>query len=277
VYGVDRNVYHLFRRFWGRVERVIRQTYPDKQIEFIIDPKMVYIDRDKILTHDLLEQAGVPVTNTIKDLTVENILENISATRGVFIKSRYGAEGKGITRVRSQEWMTNYDVIRHCPANHENGQQWPFVDITGDKAFLRDLLSRDVIVEREILCVKKPGIGKFDVRVHVVGGKVVHLFVRHAGAQDVVTNWSQGGEVEHTYKDILTTKQIASVVAVSELAAKTLDSRFIGIDCMFDCEDPDQAIVVEAQCLCDFPKPEACNLGEVLVRHIIASQDKKRK
>ncbi len=277
VYGVDRSVYHLFRRFWGRVEKVIAQSYPDKRIEFVIDPKMAYVDRDKILTHDLLKQAGVVVTETITDRTVDGVLRNVSAARGVFIKSRYGAEGKGITRARLNEWTTNYDVKRHRPANHGNGEQWPFADITGDRAFLRDLLGRDVIVEREILCVKKPGIGKFDVRVHVVGGKVAHLFVRHAGAKDVVTNFSQGGGVEHAYASVLTPAQIASAIAMSESAAKALNSQFIGIDCMFDREDPDQAIVVEAQCLCDFPKPEACNLGAVLARHIIASQGKKEE
>ncbi len=277
IYGVDRDVYHRFRRFWGRAERAIKRAYPDKRIEFVIDPKMVYVDRDKILTHDLLERAGVNVTATIQDRTIEGVLRDVSATRGVFIKSRYGAEGKGITRARSHAWTTNFDVRRHRPANHANGEQWPFVDITGDKAFLRDLLSRDVIVEREILCVKKPGIGKFDVRVHVVGGTVVHLFVRHAGARDVVTNFSQGGNVDHAYASVLSPAQIASAIAASESAAKALHSQFIGIDCMFDREDPDRAIVVEAQCLCDFPKPEACNLGAVLARHIVASHGKNRK
>jgi glutathione synthase/RimK-type ligase-like ATP-grasp enzyme len=132
-----------------------------------------------------------------------------------------------------------------------------------------------VIVEREILSAKKTGIGKFDVRVHIVGGKVVHLFVRYAGAQEIVTNWSQGGTVEHAYASILSPAQIISAIKVSEASAKALNSRFIGIDCMFDRDNPDQAIVVEAQCMCDFPKPEACNLGEVLVRYIIASHKKK--
>ncbi len=277
VYGVDRGVYLKFRRFWARVERAVKQVYPDKRIEFIIDPKMVFVDRDKILTHDLLEQAGIPVTATLKKHHLETVLQNVSEKRGIFIKSRYGAEGKGITRVRSGEWTTNYVVKRHRPFNHPIGKKWPFTDVTGDKAFLRDLLDRDVIVEREILSVKKPGIGKFDVRVHVVGGKVVHLFVRHAGANDVVTNWSQGGEVEHVYQNILSKEQIASTISVSEAAAKVLGDQFIGIDCMFDAEEPNQAIVVEAQCMCDFPKPEACNLGEVLVQYIIALQKKQKR
>jgi hypothetical protein len=270
VYGVDRDVYNRFRRFWGRVEKTLNRVYPDKRIEYIIDPKMVYVDRDKILTHNLLEQEHIPVTTTIDARTIEEVLRHVTSKRGVFIKSRYGAEGKGITRIRSNEWTTNYAVKRHQPFNHQNGKRWPFVDVTGDKKFLRDLLSRDVIVEQEILCEKKPNIGKFDVRVHVVGGKVVHLFVRHAGSQDVVTNWSQGGKVEHTATEILNLTQIKSAITVSEASAKVLNSQFVGIDCMFDQDHPDQAIVVEAQCMCDFPKPEACNLGEVLVRHILS-------
>lgn len=271
VYGVDRSVYDRFRRYWGRVERALRGTYTDKKLDFVIDPKLVFVDRDKILTHDMLAKAGVPVTETIADRSVEGVLAHVTAGRGVFVKSRYGAEGKGITRLRKNSWKTNYAVRRHRPANHGVDEHWPFADVTGDVGFLRDLLSRDVIVEREILTVKKPGIGKFDVRVHVVGGEVVHLFVRHAGSDDVVTNFSQGGGVEHTYASVLSKAQIASAVSASKAAAHVLGNRFIGIDCMFDREDPDQAIVVEAQCMCSFPKPEACNLGELIARHVMDS------
>lgn len=271
VYGVDRSVYERFRRYWNRVERALRKTYPDKRLDLVIDPKLAYVDRDKILTHDLLEKAGVPVTRTIRERSVEGVLAHVTAGRGVFVKSRYGAEGKGITRLRKHSWRTNYAVKRHQPANHKTDEHWPFVDVTGDTAFLRDLLSRDVIVEREILTVKKPGIGKFDVRVHVVGGKVVHMFVRHAGSNDVVTNWSQGGGVNHTYDSVLSKAQIASAAAASRAAADVLGNRFIGIDCMFDRENPEQAIVVEAQCMCSFPKPEACNLGELLSMHVVNS------
>lgn len=269
LYGVNRDVYLRFRSYWGRVAKKVLKLYPEKDVRFVISPDAVYVDRDKILTHDILEKAGVRTTRTLVTRDLTEILREATAKRGVFVKCRYGAEGKGITRIREGEWVSNYVRKGHEPANHPKDTRWTFTDVTGDRAFVNKLLAKDVIVEREIVTVRKTDIGKFDVRVHVVGDKVVHMFVRHTGRKSVTTNWSQGGTAEHDYASILTKEQIASATKESLKAAKALGAEFLGVDCMFDVDAPNDAIVVEAQCLCDFPKLEVCNLGEKLVRFII--------
>lgn len=270
VYGVDRTPYDRFRRYWKRVERKIRELYPDKDIDFVIDPDYVYVDRDKRLTSEILREHGVRVTEAIASRDVDEVLSEIRPDRGIFIKSRYGAEGKGITFLTKRKWKTNYRVVGHKPRNHGVTGLWPFTDVTGDRRFLRALLAHDVVVEREVVPPTRQKGEKVDIRAYVVGGRVVHIFSRHARKSKVITNWSQGGRVNDDVHEFLTQDQIDEVKAQAILSAEALNSRFIAVDVMFD-KDGGPPYVIEAQCMCSFPKPEVCMLGEELVRHLMRS------
>lgn len=270
VYGVDRMPYERFRRYWKRVEGKIRELYPDKDIDFVIDPNYVYVDRDKKRTSEILKEHGVRVTEAIASRDVDGVISEIRKDRGVFIKSRYGAEGKGITYLSKRKWKTNYRIASHRPKNHGVTGLWPFVDVTGDRAFLRNLLKLDVVVEREVVPPVRQHGEKVDIRAYVVGDEVVHIFARHAKKSKVITNWSQGGRVNDDVSDLLSPGQIDEVKAQALLSAEALSSRFVAVDVMFD-KDGGPPLVIEAQCMCAFPKPEVCMLGEKLVRHLMKS------
>lgn len=268
IYGVDRRPYERFRRYWNSVEKKVRELYPDKKLNFVINPEYVHVDRDKKLTSRILADHGVHVTEAILTRDIDEVLAEVRKDRGVFIKSRYGAEGKGITRLSKRKWKTNYRVAGHKPKNHGVTGLWPFVDVTNDRRFLRNLLSLDVVVEKEVIPPSRQRGEKMDIRAYVVGDEVVHIFARHAKRADIVTNWSQGGRVNDEIRSLLTPRQIADVKKQALLSAKALKSHFIAVDAMFD-KDEDLPFVIEAQCMCSFPKPEVCMLGERLIRHLM--------
>lgn len=264
IYGVDRKPYILFANYWKRVEKKIRTLYPDKEIDFVIDPEFVYIDRDKKLTSQILAEHGVKVTEAITSRDVDEVIAEIQKDRGIFIKSRYGAEGKGITFLSKRKWKTNYRIVGHKPKNYGVTGIWPFSDITNDRIFLKNLLKLDVVVEREVVSPSEKKDEKYDIRAYVIGERVVHIFARHAKKSKIITNWSQGGIVNDDVREILTAKQIKDVKKQALLSAKALKTRFGAIDVMFD-KDGGEPYVIEAQCMCSFPKPEICMLGKELV------------
>jgi glutathione synthase/RimK-type ligase-like ATP-grasp enzyme len=248
--------------FFGEEEDRLQNFYSSHRLSFIVNPKIAALDRDKMAIISLLRAAGIPSTKPVKK-DLSSILSAVEPGKGVFIKCRYGAEGKGITYLGFDRWCTNYRINGGLE-NYGVHDPWPFTDITGKEELLGQLLKLEVVVEQEIT---PPGEEKFDVRLYVVDGKVPHFFERRNSKEKIITNYSQGGRIKH-YPN--TAIPLSSIEQIKELAIQTADAlgfRFLGVDCMFD-ESFSNPRVVEVQTFTDFPDVRKFNLAEYLAQHL---------
>jgi hypothetical protein len=266
VYGTSNESYRIFSSFWVDVKGALERKFDDKKISYIIPPESAPIDRDKIGTHDLLEKNNVSTTKLIPK-NLGTIIE-VANESGVFIKARYGALGKGITYLSNGGWFTNY----HCGQNnrienYEDGERWKFTEITGNKDFIKRLIDLEVIIEEEI---KPPFLNearKFDVRSYIVFGDTPHMFIRENDSKEIITNFSQGGSINHYPEKELTNESIFLLKEESKKTAKALNTNFLGVDLMFD-KDFEHIKVLEAQTFAGWPKIRPCNLPKYLAGKI---------
>ncbi len=266
IYGVSKQSYEIFKEFWQDVKNNLGKRFSDKNVSYIINPDYAALDRDKIKTHDLLKKAGVATTITLpKNL---EIILNISKNEGVFIKSRYGALGKGITYLSKKGWFTNYKIGRkNNVENYLDIKDWKFSEITENKDFLKNLLDLEVIIEKEI---KSPNLNpgkKFDLRVYSLYGESPHMFIKENYEKNIITNFSQGGKINHKYKEILPEKTINLAKEQALRASKCLNSNFLGIDIIFD-KNLYTPKILEVQTFTGFPQIKYCNLSKLLANKI---------
>jgi len=281
IYGTSKRVYEEFEGFWQDVREATETGFPDRNISYVINPDFAAIDRDKIATHDLLEEKGVRTTTKLpRDLTT---VMDIAGERGVFVKARYGACGKGITYLSPQGWFTNYKIgegntlenhVADLETTGRSGDpleaEWNFVEITGNRDILKRILDLEMIVEEEITPPQlKEGV-KFDARAYSIFGKTPHIFVRENGVKSIITNFSQGGTINHRYKDVLPEDAVSLIERETSRAANALESQFLGVDVMFE-KDLQSPRVLEVQTFTGYPKIRSFNLSRYLARQIKAA------
>ena len=265
LYGTSRNIYERFRQFFLETKQILEVRYSIQQLDFIIPLEHAALDRDKVATIDLLRQKGLPVSETIPYTCLQDILDCVTPERGVFVKCRYGAEGKGITVLHHGQWETNYDVQNRKLGNHGVYGTWPFVDITGRTDLLEQLLQHEVIVEREILSSSLFAGKKFDVRAYTVDEVVPYFFLRINEPTKITTNISQGAEALHNPHSIIPTEYSKAIQHTAVAAGRAFGSRFIGIDMMFD-GSVEGIKIVEAQTFTGFPFIDYFNLAQYMVQ-----------
>lgn len=265
LYGTSRSVYERFRQFFLDIKQALEARYSIQQLDFIIHPEHAALDRDKVATLDLLRQNRLPVSEIVPYTCLQDVLDCITHQRGVFIKCRYGAEGKGITVLHHGQWKTNYDIQDNRLGNHGVYGTWPFVDMTGETDLLEQLLQHEVIVEREILSPPLFEGKKFDVRAYVVDGAVPYFFLRINDNEGITTNFSQGAEALHNPCSVIPAEYSKAIQSTAAGAAQAFGSRFIGIDMMFD-SNADGIKIVEAQTFTDFPDIDNFNLARYMVQ-----------
>jgi hypothetical protein len=261
LYGTSRIAYNLFKAHMEATWKAVGDTFGDSA-QYAVNPLCAYQDRDKVETIRMLNAAGVPASQQIEYRSAEDLISQVGE-KGIFIKCRYGAEGKGITVLHRDRWVTNYGVSDGKLGNHGVYGVWPFVDITGRKDLLGQLLKFDVIVEREIMAPPIFPGAKFDVRAYVINGKVPHFFVRVNEYSKEITNYSQGAKVlQYPNTGLESHKGLIGEVAIA--AAKALGLGFAGVDIMFDGSMGNPR-VVEMQAFADYSSVDKFNMPFYIV------------
>jgi len=269
LYGTSRLAYERFRGYFLQVKDRLEQRFGTQQLHYAVPPENAYVDRDKIETIRRLRLHNVPTSEPVGYTSLHDIIGSVTQERGVFIKCRYGAEGKGITVLHHDRWVTNYRIEGDRLTNHGVNGLWHFTDITGREDLLNQLLQHEVIVEREILttavCLDPALRGKkFDLRAYVVGQGVPHMFVRLNDARNEVTNFSQGATIKHHPNTGLKEDCLRFVRQIAQQAAEAMGLRFVGVDIMFD-GDLNNAKVIETQAFTDFPCITKFDLGAYMI------------
>lgn len=264
LYGTSTKAYLLFRGFLLEVQDQLEVKFSHHNLMFATSLRSAAIDRDKLQTIQILNDYGVSTSEMITYKTLLDILDKVTPKRGVFIKCRYGAEGKGITLITPGRWVTNYKVEGNQLTNYGIYDRWNFTDITGKKELLEQLIEQEVIVEREIVPPNYFCGKKFDARVYVVDDKVLHFFVRVNDFENVITNWSQGGKVIHHPETGLGDELVESISLEAKKAAEAFHSRLMGVDVMLDKES-DGPKVIELQAFTGFSDIRKFDLARYLV------------
>ncbi len=264
LYGTSQRAYHLFRDLLLNVQGQLELKFSGHKAMFAAHLKYAAADRDKLQAIQILNAHGVSTPEMLTYGNLSDILSQATPEKGVFIKCRYGAEGKGITFIKPGRWVTNYKVEGRRLANYGVYDIWDFTDITGKKELLEQLIEQEVIVEREIVPKNIFEGKKSDFRVYVVGSETPHFSVRINDFEKVITNWSQGGRIIHHPETGLAEELMRSIGQEAKKAAEAFHSRLMGIDVMLDQESASPK-VIELQAFTGFPDIRKFNLGRYLV------------
>ena len=172
-------------------------------IPVINSPEAIRNAANKYHASYLLAKAGLPVPETVAVQNVEAAVKVISRFGDAVIKPVFGYKGKDIARIKNEE-------VR-------------FSDRKVESSSLEAVLNR-LLEERGMLYIQKfienPGR---DIRVFVVGSKVIGAIYRKAAPGSWVNNLSQGGSADRC---VLTEEQ----KEIAEKAALAVGTIFAGVD-----------------------------------------------
>lgn len=250
IYG-NREFYTTFYEFWTCINQIINAFYGEKTLHFINPPLSVPICRDKELTKSILVQHNIPVSPSIFTRDLEEILQMIQRGETLYIKVRFGSMGKGITVLRPEKWETNFRFEDNRIASTLADHGWTFVEITGNMDFLRELLTKDVVIEKNIEPCVIDGL-KFDLRIYVFMEEALYVYARANHREAVTTNISQGahGMPPNFLKNI----PEATLTEAKSLAVKSAQAvglELVGADIMIN--DRLHPVVIELNSFPGFP------------------------
>lgn len=266
MYG-SRRFYSELKRFWQAVAGKLNQGYKGKTIHFVNSPRLLPTERDKQSTNRALTRAGIRSPRSYRVTDVPGLLAMLRKGANLFIKVRYGSMGKGITYLEEGKWRTNFGFRAGRITNRHSDYGWRFRDVTGNTAFLKELLAGDMVIEEAIprWLVKD---SHFDLRALVFYGKVLYMYPRCSAAENVTTNVSQGA----TSKTLSFLKGIDSPLIekaerTSVKAARVLGLNFAGVDILLDPRTR-EPVVIEVNAFPGFPKMRTFNLARYLINEI---------
>ena len=267
VYG-NRAFQTKFMSFWKEAEKAVRGAYRAKKITYVNHPGRLAAVRDKERIKRAASQAGVPVPRGFATRKVKDIVGMLDAGHALYVKVRYGSGGKGITYLEKDRWMTNFRFSRGRILSRKSDYGWTFVNVTGNRAFLGELLRKDVVVEEAVDPLLIQG-RKFDLRMYVYGNRVLYVYGRTNGADAITTNISQGARGEEkSFAKLLPQKQLKAAERQAVKAVRALGLGFAGADMML-CSDRKTSMLLEVNAFPGFPKARRYNLSRFLIAEII--------
>ncbi len=253
-----------FNRFTTQVVKIIKDTFPDKKIFLINDPRLSSFYRDKVAVARVLSKANVSVPVQFRDKHLSKIKRMLEEGHRLFIKPRCGSMGKGITFLQLGNWQTNFEYKRHRIFSRKSDYGWRFHDITGNTKFMQSLLhSKDLFIEEAIdpLKIKNE---KIDFRVYAFFDKILYIYPRRNSIEAVTTNISQGGRGDPHIIDIIPKRLIKRIEKAVIKARKALKLKFIGVDVVVD-NTLKNIYIVDVNMFPGLPKRRTIKLARVLI------------
>ena len=270
LYG-NAQFYEKFRRFWSKINLILLSRYHDKTVYYLNHPLYIFTDRDKELTKLMLQGAGIDVPESIYTREFETILQLINDGEQLYLKVRYGSMGKGITYMDKDVWKTNFGFVDGEIVNSDSEYNWRFQDVTGNKKFVRQLLKKDVIIEKAVPAGLINGM-RFDLRFYVFKGKILYVYCRVNEPESVTTNISQGGTGKDArFLQYIPPKALQRARKIALRSTKALALDLAGVDIMFSA-DWKKIQVVELNAFPGYPSSKGFNLSKRILEVIDDSE-----
>jgi len=267
VYG-SRAYFLKFKKFWREIDKILGDFYSDKKIHFVNSPNNIYLGRDKEATKSVLAAAGVPVPRHHFTRDYKKVIEMVDNSQKLYLKVRYGSMGKGITYLEKDRWLTNFRFKNGKIVSKKSDYGWTFIDVTGKRKFLKELMRQDIIIEDAINPFLLKG-RMFDLRVYVGFGKVLYIYPRSNECEKITTNISQGARGEdkkfvHSIPPRILNETIKNAVR----ATKAMGLGFAGVDIMPN-NGNSKVTVIEVNSFPGYPKTRRFNLAKHLIKEIV--------
>ena len=199
IYG-DHNFGRDFKKLFLKIDKIVKDYYKDKDIKYVNPPQSCALDRDKLATARILKRNGIliPSIYNVENVSqVEGILNKIEA---LYIKPVFGSMGKGISVVTKKDCFTNFIFRANKIISRPSDYNWTFTRISRRKRkdFLRALIKKGFLFEEAI---KVPVVRgrRFDIRAHVIYGRVPYLCARSVRRRNFITNWSKESSTRHVW------------------------------------------------------------------------------
>jgi len=266
IYGSE-SFYKKFNYFFKRVDSAIRKNFPDKSVHFINRPLLSAHYRDKLAVKKMMVNKAIPTPKLYKIKKPTGIYKHLSRGRSLFLKSRYGSMGKGITLVSPSQWKTNFVFRNRRILSRKSDYGWRFRDITGRRLFLEKLFKSDIYVEEAVDFLMLKG-RKFDLRVYTFFDKALFVYPKSNEPESVTTNISQDGRGEYpAFLRSIPRPLINRVKKEALRAALSSGLNFAGVDVMVGNNLRD-IYIIDINAFPGFPRKKIFNLAKHLTRHL---------
>jgi len=259
--------YNKFRSFWSEIHRTLKKVYRGKKIRFINHPLKIAIDRDKEFTKTILSENKINIPIPYYTRIYRDILKLVNMeNKKLFLKVRYGSMGKGITYLEKGNWKTNFRFKDGKIINPRSDCSWTFIDVTDNVEFLKELLTKDIVIEEAIDVYKLEDI-IFDLRLYLFYDELLYIFPRTNKKDAITANISQGGQGRSTqFLKRFPKSVIDKVVSSGTRTIQAMDVNFAGVDVMISKDF--KVYVIELNTFPGFPKVSRFNLSKRIIQRI---------
>ena len=266
VYG-NVDFYNKFRAFWSEIHRTLRKVYRGKKIRFINHPLKIAVDRDKEFTKTILSENKINIPLPYYTRKYKDILKLVDQeNKKLFLKVRYGSMGKGITYLEKGNWKTNFRFEGGRIISTRSDYGWTFIDITDNVEFLKEILTKDIVIEEAIDTYKLDDI-IFDLRLYVFYDEVLYILPRTNDKNAITANISQGGQGRSTrFLKKFPKNIINKAIKDGIRTIKAMDVNFAGVDIMISKDF--KIYVIELNTFPGFPKESRFNLSKRIIQRI---------
>jgi len=265
VYG-NKNFFRQFHHFCEMTTDALRAGLPDKKVMLVDDPMLSVLGRDKARVMDKLIRKGVTVPHQFRARRVRDIRALLKEGYSIYIKPKCGSMGKGITFLSLGEWQTNFYFRNGRIVSRKSDKGWKFRDMTGDNAFLGELLKKNIYIEEGIDSLNIKG-DKVDLRIYTFIDKALYIYPRRNKLGAVTTNISQGGKGDPELLDVIPRKVLDKAGRMAVRAARALGLYLAGIDVVMD-SSLKKAYVVDVNMYPGFPKRKTFNLSRAMLSEL---------
>ncbi len=265
IYG-NRTFFKKFVRFWNKVNKTLKNSLLDKKVFFVNCPLLCGLYRDKLEVAKKFSRAGIPKPKAYNMSRVKEVKNLLDKGQNLFLKPRYGSMGKGITFLSWQNWQTNFIFKNGKIISRKSDHGWKFKDITGNGAFLRKLLKKDMLIEKEVdsLLLKEM---KIDMRVYTFFDRVVFVYPRQNRADRITTNISQGAKGDPNLLREIPKHLVNKAKRLAPNVSKILGLNLVGMDIMMDKNLKD-IYVLDVNIFPGFPKRRTFNLSRHMIEEL---------
>ncbi len=266
IYG-NIGFYKKFLKFCEKLRKIIKTELADKEIFFVNDPLSCAFYRDKLEVKKKLSKTNIPIPKLHKTKSVKKVQDLLNKGHSLFLKPRCGSMGKGITFLSWPDWQTNFIFREKKIISKKSDHGWKFRKVTGDHAFLRELLRRDIFIEEAVdtLIISKM---KVDLRIYTFFNKVLYIYPRKNPPDKVTTNITQGGKGDPGLLDILPKNLVSKAKSMAEKASRALNFNLVGTDVALDHNLKD-VYVIDINAFPGFPKRRTFNITRRMTKELI--------